>query len=235
VRVAATRGLVAAALALGSAGVPLFPAVGWAQLDEDAGSDPNTAPDAAPLPYGSSDLSRRRGDSVDPHALRAEPAAPAFGAEAKDPGDLRGTAKPLDAVARPPIGRTPGAEEPPGAEESPDADAEASDLAPEGLAPLRLRRRPDVAAAAERTLAERLCTAERDVAFAQREHTDAVRAYKRARRDGYPRGEARALVVEHRDLTARRLARAEAERAALLAEADSQRLDPADTRCRRGL
>jgi hypothetical protein len=212
-RRALAGGLVAAAVALA------MPGAGWAQI----GAEPE------PLPYGSSDITRHRGDSVDPEARRAEPAPPDFGAEAKDPGTLRGTAKPLEAVSRPPIGREAGEEKPS------EPDAEASDLAPEGPAPLRLRRRPDVAAAAERTLADRLCTAERDVAFARREHTDAVRAYKRARRDGYPRGEARALVVEHRDLTARRLKRAEAERKALLVEADAQRLDPADARCRRGL
>jgi len=200
----------------------------------DAAGAPAEGAAAAPSeeparPHRSSELDRHRGESVDLDARSATTSAPDFGAEARDPGALPGRAKPLDAVARPPDGRDPG----------PREDAEpregSEDAPPPGLAPLRLRRRPDVAAPAERSLAERLCVAERDLAFARREHRDAVRAYKRARREEYPRGANRALVVEHRALAGRRLERAEAERDALLAEAETQNLDPTTTPCRRSL
>lgn len=190
-------------------------------------------------PYGASDLDRHRGESVDLDARAATTSAPDFDDETKDPGSLSGSTKPLDAVSRPAGGRDPEAREDATPRERADDAAEGAQprdpAPPPGPAPLRLRRRPDVAAAAERTLSERLCAAERDVRFARREHEEATRAYKRARRDEYPRGAHRALVVEHRALSARRLERAEAERDALHAEADTQQLDPAASPCRRPL
>ena len=184
------------------------------------------AEEPAPVPerpYGSSDLDRLRGASVGLDERGAATSEPDFGAETQDPGALRGRPKPLDALSHPPEGRAP------------EATGDGAGAARRGPPPLRLRQRPDVAAPAERTWAERLCDAERNVAFARREQRDAVRAYKRARRDEYPRGGARALIVEHRELATRRLARAEADRAALLAEAEAQDLDAESSACRRGL
>lgn len=220
-RPGAPRASLRAALVLALA---LAPAVGRAADPGEAPSAGGTAAPARPPsepPYGSSDLDRLRAETSSPEAHRAEPSDPDFGAGTRDPAALRGRARPLGEVSHPPRGRAPGERE--------------EEAAPAGPAPLRLRRRPDAAATAGLGLAERVCVAARDAAHERDEQRQALRAYKRARRDEYPRGGARALVVEHRDIATRRLERAEAELARLLAEARAQDVDPASLPCRRAL
>jgi|GEM_PF-6893283 len=209
----------ARAAALAVAAAPLAALLAAAAPASGEPGDLGAAP-VAEAPYGGSALDRRQAEPVAPAERRAEPAPPDYGAaDALDPDARAGGSRPLDAVAHPPRSRAP---------EARDRDAPAA--IPPGA--LRLPRRPDVAAAADLSLAERLCRAERDLAHARRAGREAVIAYKRARRDEYPRGGRRALLVEQRALTTRRLERAQAVRDALAAEAEAEGLDLDDDPCR---
>jgi hypothetical protein len=165
-------------------------------------------PQAPPprVPYESVDPGDRRGRTFDPAELRTDTHEPSFGSHTEDLGEHRGDSRELRELSRPP-GPLPPEEK----EEVP--------------APLRIRRPPGETALRDAPLGVRLCDAERELDHARRERLDAVAAYKRARRAEYPRGDAKALVVQRRELTARRLERAEAALDALLAEAAEQGVD----------
>jgi hypothetical protein len=184
---------------------------------EDEGGPGASAPyqpaDPGELRGRSIDPGERSGRSSDPGEHASETSEPSFGGRAIDPADRVGTSRELREVTRP-AGQKPAAP-------APDET--------QGPAFLRLPRRPGAGPAPQDPLAERLCAAEHDLDHAQREHERALRDYKRMQRDGYPHGPAKMLVIEHRDVTGRRLARAEEARDALLAEADEQdaELDPA--------
>jgi hypothetical protein len=171
-----------------------------------AGEDGGDAGAAAP--YQASEPGERSGRTVDPGTRAAETSEPSFGAATLDLDARPGASRELHEVARPP-----------GPKPVPPADET------EGPAFLRLPRRPGEGASAERSLSERLCVAEQDLDHARREHERALRDYKRMQHGGYPRGPAKLLVIEHRDLTGRRLERAEKARDALLAEASEQGLE----------
>jgi hypothetical protein len=180
-----------------------------AEAPADASEKPAAEPEAPPprKPYETVGPSERRGRTFDPGTMRTETSDPPSGARTHDPDEHPGDARELDEVSRSP-GPRPDVAEP-----------------PEIPAPLRLRRPlgeepPDGA-----PLPERLCESERDLAHARVAFTDAVRAYKRARREEYPRGDAKYLVVEHRAIAQRRLRRAEDAHAALLAEAETRSFD----------
>jgi hypothetical protein len=180
-----------------------------------AAEEPEDAVPAAPAPYRavdpadrlgrSVDPGERSGRTVDPGARGAESREPSFEGQALDPKERRGAARELREVARPPGPR-------------PAAPVDET----EGPAYLRLPRRPGETPGPGAQLDERYCIAAHDLAHAQREHERALRDYKRMQRDGHPRGPARALIVERRELSARRLERAEEGQSALLAEAGAQ-------------
>jgi hypothetical protein len=174
------------------------------------------APEAqapARAPYEAAGPSERRGRSFDVDEMQAESAEPSFGGRTRDLEQHVGEARPVGELSRRP-GPKP---------VDPAAPAE------EIPAPLRLRRTPGEAPAAGDPLVARLCEAELEHAHAGREFRSAVRAYKRARRDEYPRGDAKALVVQRRALAGKRMERAAQARELLLGEAAEQELafDPA--------
>lgn len=184
-----------------------------APLGPARASDAEEAPAAARrTPYEAATPSERRGRTYEIEELRTEAGDPSFGNHTKDLDDHLGETRPLGELTRPP---GPKPETPP--REIPG--------------PLRLRRLPGDQPAPGTPLAERLCEAEREHTHASREFDDAVRAYKRARRDEYPRGDAKALVVQRRSLAQDRLARAEQARSTLLDEAADQNLDFDPTTC----
>jgi hypothetical protein len=187
-----------------------------AQDEEAAGSPTENPPgEAEPepprVPYESVDPGDRRGRTFDPAELRTDTREPSFGSHTEELGDHRGDSRELRELSRPP-GPLPPEEE----EKVP--------------APLRIRRPPGDTALRAAPLGVRLCDAERELEHARRERVDAVADYKRARRAEYPRGDAKALVVQRRELTGRRLERAEAALDALLGEAAEQgvEFDPAE-------
>jgi hypothetical protein len=161
------------------------------------------------VPYEAAGPSERRGRTYDVDEMRTETGEPSFGAPTSDLDQHEGEARPLRDLSRPPGPK-------------PQDPAKA---APEVPAPLRLRRRPGELPGADDPLVARLCEAEREHAHAEREFREAVRAYKRARRDEYPRGDAKYLVVQRRALAEKRLARAAEARGLLLGEAAEQALD----------
>jgi hypothetical protein len=178
-------------------------------------------PEAEPAPappkprYEAADPGDRRGRTFDPGELRTDTREPSFGSHTEDLGEHRGDSRALRELSRPPGPRPPEEEE-------------------EVPAPLRLRRAPGEELPSSAPLAARLCDAEQDLIHARGELLDAVAAYKRARRAEYPRGDAKALVVQRRELAGRRLARAEAAKDALLAEADEQGVEFDAAECRSG-
>jgi len=182
-----------------------------AEAEADALAEP-----AAPRPrYEAADPGDRRGRTFDPGELRTDTREPSFGSHTEDLGEHRGDSRPLRELSRPPGPRPPEEEE----------------AVP---APLRLRRAPGEELPSSAPLAARLCDAEQDLRHARAELLDAIAAYKRARRAEYPRGDAKALVVQRRELAGRRLARAEAALDALLAEAGEQGVDFDAAECRSG-
>jgi hypothetical protein len=171
---------------------------------------------APPRPrYEAADPGDRRGRTLDPGELRTDTREPSFGSHTEDLGEHRGDSRALRELSRPPGPRPPEEEE-------------------EVPAPLRLRRAPGEELPSSAPLAARLCDAEQDLLHARAELLDAVAAYKRARRAEYPRGDAKALVVQRRELAGRRLARAEAALDALLAEAGEPGVEFAAAECRSG-
>jgi hypothetical protein len=176
-----------------------------------ASAEEAESPPEAPqrIPYEAASPSDRRGRTYDVDELRTEPGDPSFGGHTRDLDQHRGEARPVGELSRPP---GPKPQDP-------------TQIEPEIPAPLRLRRRPGEAPGPSDPLVARLCEAEREHAHASREFRDAVRAYKRARRDEYPRGDAKALVVQRRSLAEKRLARAAGTRERLLGEAAEQSLD----------
>lgn len=162
----------------------------------------------------SADPGERSGRTSDPGEHAAETREPSFGGRTVDLGERPGASRALRDVSRPP-----------GPKPAP-ADGETG-----GPADLRLHRRPGEGAGREAPLPERYCSAEADLEHARRERERALRDYKRMRRDGYPRGPAKALLLERRDLSARSLRRAEAARTALLAEAGEEGMELDPTAC----
>lgn len=201
---AAVRGAARAACAAALLLLPGWPA-GAAGEDEQPAA-------ARRVPYEAASPSERQGRSYEIEELRSEPRDPSFGNHTEDLDEHVGETRPLGELTRPP---GPKPETPP--REIPG--------------PLRLRRVPGEEPEPGLPLAERLCEAERELAHARGEFDDAVRAYKRARRDEYPRGDAKALVVKRRSLAQERLARAEEARSALLDEAAQQDFDFDSTAC----
>jgi hypothetical protein len=186
-----------------------------AEAEGEAGAEALAEP-APPRPrYEAVDPGERRGRTLDPGELRTDTREPSFGSHTEDLGEHRGDSRPLRELSRPPGPRPPEEEE-------------------EVPAPLRLRRAPGEELPSSAPLAARLCDAEQDLRYARAEQLDAVAAYKRARRAEYPRGDAKALVVQRRELAGRRLARAEAALDALLAEAGEQGVDFDAAECRSG-
>jgi hypothetical protein len=186
---------------------------------EDAaseGGEPAAEPEPAPRkPYESVGPSERRGRTFDPGELRSETSDPAFGARSHELDEHPGSTRPLEEVSR-----------------SPGPREEEREPLPVP-APLRIRRPLGEAPPADAPLPDRLCESERDLAHARLAFAEAVRAYKRARRDEYPRGDHKFLVVEHRAIAQRRLRRAEAAHAALLSEAEAKSFDFEPTECAR--
>lgn len=171
--------------------------------------EPEAAPAPERVPYEAVGPSERRGRTFGVDEMQTETGEPSFGGYTSDLDQHEGEAQELRTLSRPP-GPKP------------------VDPAQEPLevpAPLRLRRRPGEAPPPSAPLALRLCEADRERAHAEREERAAVRAYKRARRDEYPRGDAKALVVQRRDLAAQRLARAEEAWRLLLGEAAEQEIE----------
>src|SRR4029453_15498011 len=191
------------------------PSPGPAPAGAGAGEDGGDAGAAAP--YQAAEPGERSGRTVDPGTRAAETSEPSFGAATFALAGGPGPSPELAEVARPP-----------GPKPVPPADET------EGPAFLRLPRRPGDGPSAERSLAGRLCRAEQDLDPARREHDRALRDYKRMQHEGYPRGPAKLLVIEHRDLTGRRLERAEKARDALLAEASAQGLELDSDACGTG-
>jgi len=171
--------------------------------------DPESPAEPRRTPYEAASPSDRRGRTYDVDEMLTETGEPSFGAPTRDLEQHEGESRPLRDLSRPPGPK-------------PQDPAKA---APEVPAPLRLRRRPGEPPRTDDPLVARLCEAEREHAHADREFRDAVRAYKRARRDEYPRGDAKYLVVRRRALAEKRLARAAEARGLLLGEAAEQSLD----------
>jgi hypothetical protein len=184
--------------------------------ESEAQGEAEALAEPAPRPrYEAADPGDRRGRTFDPGELRTDTREPSFGPHSEDLGEHRGDSRPLRELSRPPGPRPPEEEE-------------------EVPAPLRLRRPPGDEPPASAPLAARLCDAEQDLVHARAQLVDAVAAYKRARRAEYPRGDAKALVVQRRELAGRRLARAEAALDALLAEAAEQGVEFDAAECRSG-
>jgi hypothetical protein len=186
----------------------------------DAGSPvaDGPEPDATPQrpAYQPVGPGERRGRTTDLDDARSTPGLPQPATGGGDPGDFSGETRTLDEMSRPP-GPT-----------RKKAEWEVEEIP----GPLKLRRLPGEGPPPDAPLAVRLCDAEAGRAFAQRELVDAVRAYKRARRGDYPHGAAKWLVVERRNIAVRRAARADAEVAALRAEAETARVDYDAAECR---
>jgi hypothetical protein len=205
-RAAAAAWALAAALAMTPAGAA-EPAAPVADSPVPNGPVPDDDPKRPG--YEAVGPSERRGRTIDLEDAEALPgeAQPATGGG--DPGDFPGETRTLEEMSRPP-----------------GPDRKKAEWEVEEIPwPLKIRRLPGTGPPPDAPLEVRLCDVEEAAAFADRELRDAVRAYKRARRGEYPRGRDKWLVIERRDIAVRRVARADAEREALLAEAEARHLD----------
>jgi hypothetical protein len=171
-------------------------------------AEEDAPPAPARAPYEAAGPSERRGRTFEVGDRLTETGEPSFGGHTRDLDQHEGEARLLEEVSRPPGPRP----------RDPESELEVP-------APLRLRRRPGEGPAPGEPVALRLCEADRERRHAEQEHRSAVRAYKRARRDEYPRGEAKLLVVQRRELAGRRLARAEETWRLLLDEAAEQEVE----------
>jgi hypothetical protein len=210
----------AAAFALAAAIAVAAPAALAAGSDASGGGSPvpnGPVPDDDPKGPGYQAVgpSERRGRTIDLNDAEATPGVPQPASGGGSPNDFPGESRTLEEMSRRP---------------GPDrkkADWEIEDVP----GPLKIRRLPGTGPPADAPLLVRLCDAEDSHAFAERELRDAVRAYKRARRGEYPRGRDKWLVLTRRDIAVRRAARADADRAALLVEAEAAHLDFESNEC----
>jgi hypothetical protein len=187
---------------------------------EDPADEKPAEAEPAPAPrpaYRSLDPAERQGRTFDPGERKGETSEPVYQDRTSTPGEHVGETRPLDDLAR-----SPGPQPPP------------ADAPPRIPAPLRLRREPGQELPAGASLEDQLCEAEREFDFDKREAERAVRAYKRARREEYPRGNAKYLVVQRRDITLRRLERSRVALEATRAEADDQGVELDPEACPRG-
>jgi len=181
-----------------------------------AGSEAEGAEAPAPTPrpaYEPKDPDERSGRSASPDERPAASRDPRFQGETRDLEQHRGESRPLGALAHSPRARDPEPSQPKAKE----------------VPRFELRRPPsEEPRTADAPLPLRLCEAERDAEQARGEREAAILAYKRARRKDYPHGDAKALVLQRRDLAESRLVRAEGTLAAVRSEAAAHgvELDP---------